>query len=116
MTWREAVVAISCGVLAGLLLLVSVIAVCIPAMAQQPPQTPCKPRAEWLRRLAGEPYHEALVGRRLTAQGVMVETAANPATGTWTDFVTRPNKPGEMCISGSGEGWMAMEYVPGDPT
>lgn len=43
----------------------------------------------------------------LAGNGTVLETFANPDTGTWTIAVTRPGGP--TCIVAAGEHWEALE-------
>lgn len=73
----------------------------------------CADRDDILRHLAADKWREAVVARALDNTGRLVETVANPDTGTWTQLVTTPG--GKTCIAASGDGWSAVEYHHGDP-
>lgn len=78
-----------------------------PAMAQQPP--PCAPRAAVVGQLAAQ-FQEAQQNYRIDINGNLLETFADPVSGTWTDIKTAPG--GMSCMVGSGQGFQASIPTP----
>lgn len=84
------------------LFLVSALAVLLamPATAQQ--NRNCAPREAVVERLEST-YGESRQSIGLGEQGMVIETFANAATGTWIITVTTPN--GLTCLVASGNSW-----------
>lgn len=78
-----------------------------PAAAEQV----CMDRVRLVAALAVE-YAEVRQSIGLSA-GAMVETFANPDTGTWTVIVTPPTMV--SCIVAAGTAYEAVSEPPGDP-
>ena len=72
----------------------------IPAPAQE--SRKCAPRDRVVERLAGT-YGETRKSIGLGENGMMIETFASRATGTWTITVTTPNML--TCLVASGRSW-----------
>ncbi|MDJ1007684.1 MAG: hypothetical protein QNJ13_07630 [Paracoccaceae bacterium] len=84
------------------------------AFAQSPRN--CGNRERIVERLA-EGYGEARQSIGLGTQNRVVETYANPETGSWTITVTMPN--GVMCLMASGHAFEAVSETltpTGNPT
>lgn len=95
-------------------------AVALAALSAPAGALACEPREAVLARLARS-HGEAPAGAGLATlgagAGAVVEIVANPATGTWTLLVTRPD--GASCAVSAGEGWRPARPEPipeGDPT
>ena len=76
----------------------------------------CGDRTMIVQRLA-EGYGESRQSIGLGTQNRVVETYANPETGSWTITVTLPN--GMMCLMASGQAYEAVNEVltpTGSPT
>ncbi len=65
----------------------------------------CAPHAVVLERLANG-YSEGRVSVGLGANGSLIETFANKATGTWTITVTSPS--GLTCLVASGQSFETL--------
>ena len=78
--------------------------------------TQCGP-PEVLTRVLGGTYGEYPVSRGLGSQqgnSVIMETWANPETGTWSIIVNRSD--GVACLVASGEAWhVPLAPIPGEP-
>lgn len=91
------------------ILLAAGLAACQPAHAQG---SNCAPHSTVVERLA-EGYGERVQNRGLADAETVVETFANPVTGTWTIVVS--GMDGTACLVASGEGWHIVTSPEGDP-
>ena len=83
-----------------------------PVHAQD--QSFCAPRDQIAEKLTTD-YGEALTAAGLQSSSQLVEVWSDPATGTWTIFVTSPT--GMSCVVASGENWHSVQpaVMPDDP-
>lgn len=88
-------------------MLAILIALASPALAEAPS---CGPRAVAIA-MVQETFGETLRTRALTSSGMVSETYANDATGTWTILVTAPD--GTTCLG--AEGIMFQAIPTGEP-
>lgn len=85
-----------------------------PVLAQLPPNVmpipaPCGPRAMVEAQLAGK-YGESPVVAGFNPQGWPLVVTANPATGTYTVILRRPD--GMTCLIAGGNGFTIIEATP----
>lgn len=78
----------------------------LPALAAQ-----CADHGAMTEQLA-EKYGDAVQGRGITANGVMIEVYAGPK-GTWTVVATRGD--GQSCLVADGDGWQSTIQPGGVP-
>ena len=73
----------------------------------------CGPRMVVTKHLA-ERFGESRQTIAISANGSVIETFANPATGTWTAIATRPS--GLSCLLASGEAFEILQetLIPGE--
>ena len=69
----------------------------------------CAPRDGALKMLA-EKYGETLTKQAMTNGGALLEMTENPATGSWSALLSKPN--GETCLILSGKGVETFAAVP----
>jgi len=81
------------------------IAACLPMSAVA--QTQCGPTSGIYEALTNK-HGETRAAAGIEPSGLLVELWANPETGTWTLFYTRPD--GLSCAVSSGQGFQA--YAP----
>ncbi len=79
---------------------------CAPLLAQAQP--PCMDHTTILRLLA-ERHNERVVGRGITADGLLLEITIAP-DGAFTVLVTVPE--GATCVVAVGEGWTPARPSP----
>jgi hypothetical protein len=75
-----------------------------PLHAQE--QAFCAPRDVIAEKLTKD-YGEALSAAGLQSASQLVEVWSDPASGTWTIFVTSPT--GMACVVASGENWHMVQ-------
>jgi hypothetical protein len=84
-------------------------ALLLALFAASPAGAVCADREAMAGRLAAG-WHETRQSVGLSASGAVLETYANPETGTWTITMTTPGGP--TCIVAAGEAWEADEPAP----
>ena len=71
---------------------------------------PCMKHDDFMATLKNR-WGETAQVQALSADGRMMEIFANPATGTWSALMTKPD--GEACIVAGGDRFASVK--PGDP-
>ena len=93
-----------------LAVLALILAVSIPAAAQEQPQQqlPCGDRTKIIAHIAKK-FKEAPRAMAITGGNSFMEIFVSPA-GTWTTLITEP--AGRTCIVATGEGWEDIAIKP----
>lgn len=79
-----------------------------PAKAQQA----CMPRDAAIKQLE-QRYKEAVTGRGLAANGVVMIEMFVAKSGSWTVLASNPR--GLSCVVATGDSWETVAAVVGDP-